>query len=140
MPPFSQPVSQSMPGFGSPSYYGTVYGVPATGLGQTITIGSTTTAPNTAAGSTPYLTNGGPYPSRGKVRIRATGLTGTFLLSSIVAVDSGGVFIQIAGPISGMASVDETIEFNTDAAIASINFNYTISNAVGTVDAEASLV
>lgn len=133
-----------MPGFGSPSYYGKVCGVPASGLGQTITIGNTTTAPAGASPAVPFNTSGGPYPSRGKWRLRATGLTGTLILTSIVAVDSGGVFIQIDGPLSadssGMASWDQSGEFNTDAAIASINFNFTVSNAVGTVDAEVSLV
>jgi len=132
-----------MPGFGSSSYNGSVTGVAATALGQTITIGSTVTNSSSNGVVTPFNTSGGPPPSRGKARIKTSGMTGTFILTSIIVTDSGGVSAQVAGPLaadSSASNVDYTHEFNTDINIVQVFFNYTISTAVGTVDAEVALV
>ena len=140
---FNNRVAQSMPGFGSPSYNGSVTGVAATSLGQTITVGSTVALSSANGTVSPFNTSGGPPPNRGKARIKTTGVTGTFLLTSIIVVDSGGVAAQVYGPFaadSSGANVDLTHEFNTDINIVQVNFNFTISTAVGTVDAEVALV
>ncbi len=140
---FNNRIAQSMPGFGSPSYNGSVQNVPAQSLGQNITIGSTAAFSSLVGAVNPFNTSGGPPPSRGKARIKTTGVTGTFLLSSIFVYDSGGVGVQVAGPYaadSSAANVDITHEFNTDINIVQVEFNFTISTAVGTIDAEVALV
>lgn len=137
---FINKVSQCMPGFGSPSYYGSVVGTAATGSAQTITIASTSTTPST--GGTPFDTTGGPLPTSGKCRIKTLGVTGTFTLTSIVVKDSGGNSWQVAGPIAAATAgnVDEEFDFFTDIPIQQIIASVTISTAVGTIDFETSLV
>jgi hypothetical protein len=142
---FNNRVAQSMPGFGSPSYNGSIQGVAATALGENITIGSTSALSSSTGGGTilPFNTSGGPPPTRGKARIKTTGMTGTFILTSIIVYDSGGVSAQVAGPLaadSSASNVDYTHEFNTDINIVQVEFNFTISTAVGTIDAEVALV
>ena len=50
--PFANPVSECMPGFGSPSFYGAATQTPTTTAALTITIGATATTPST--GGTPF--------------------------------------------------------------------------------------
>lgn len=129
-----------MPGFGSPSCYGSVVGTAATGAAQAIIIPAT--GATTPTGGTAFNTNGGPAPSRGKVRIKTAGVTGTFALG-VITVTDGTVIVEIAGPIAAGAAAtqfDFTFEFNTDLSITSVTFNGTASTAVGTIDVEVSLV
>lgn len=130
-----------MPGFGSPSYYGSIIGTAVTGAAQVLTIPASgaTTPPN---GGTAFNPTGGPAPSRGKVRIRSSGVTGTFAMG-VITVTDGTIIDEIAGPIAAGAAAtqfDMTFEFNTDLSITSVTFNATGSTAVGTVDVEVSLV
>ena len=65
---FNNPVSQTMPGMGSPSCYGYATITP-TVAAKTITIANTSTTPST--GGTPFNADGQPAPSRGKLHVRA---------------------------------------------------------------------
>ena len=44
--PFANPISQAMPGFGSPSYYGAATQTPTTTAAVTLTIANTATTPS----------------------------------------------------------------------------------------------
>lgn len=138
---FINKVSQCMPGYGSPSYYGSVVGTAITGSSQTVTIANTSTTPST--GGTPFNTTGGPPPNGGKVRIKTSGQTGTFTLTSIIVQDSGGNKSQVGGPLAASTSatnVDEVVAFFTDLGITQISVVMAGSTAAGTVDVEVSLV
>jgi hypothetical protein len=142
MPAFLNPVSQSMPGYGAPSYYGVVNSfVLTTASANTITIPAS--GATTPSGGTAFNTSGGPPPSRGKVRIRTSTVGGAVTTSAVVTVTDGTTTLNIGaiGVTAAGVGVDRTIEFNTDLSITSVSVVITIANTgVATADVEASLV
>ena len=78
--PFANPVSQCMPGFGSPSFYGAATQTPTTTAAVTITIGATATTPST--GGTAFNLNGGPAPTSGKWHLRLSAAQGSPTLAA----------------------------------------------------------
>ena len=85
--PFANPVSQCMPGFGSPSYYGSATSGTSNTSAVTIIIGNTATTPST--GGTGFNVSGGPTPTSGKWHLRLVGATSTTALSLAVQVTDG---------------------------------------------------
>ena len=118
--PFANPVSQCMPGFGSPSFYGSATQTPTTTAAVTITIGATATTPST--GGTGFNPNGGPAPSSGKWHLRMTNASsGTTLAAAIQVSDGTNTWTVATIPASAAGSyLDYTGEFKTDLAITSV--------------------
>ena len=140
--PFTHPISQSMPGFGSPSYYGAATQTPTTTAAVTITIANTATTPST--GGTPFNLSGGPAPSSGKWRLRMKGADGTTTLALQVTVTDGTSTVTVATiPASvATADIDYSGEINTDLAITGVAFVVTPGGTSSSIplDAEVSLV
>lgn len=138
--PFINPVSQCMPGFGSPSYYGAATSTATTT--STITIAATSTTPST--GGTPFNNSGGPAPTSGKWHLRVTNATGTSpTLALVVQVTDGTNTWDVASfPSIPATFVDLTGEFKTDVNITAVNFVCTIGGTTPSlpIDAEVSLV
>ena len=138
---FVNPVSQIMPGMGSPSYYG--YGtITPTAAAKTITIANTSTTPST--GGTPFNLSGGPAPTRGKIHVRAYAGTslGTVALTSVTITD-GTTTEYVYPPIAAFAgNIDLVIPFNSDLSITSISVVATFATDVtaATFEVEVSLV
>lgn len=138
---FVNPISQTMPGFGAPSYYG--YGtITPTVAAKTVTIANTTTTPSTAG--TPFNLSGGPPPSRGKIHIRAYAGTssGTVALTSVTITD-GTTTENVYSPIAAVSgNLDIVVDFNSDLAITSISVVVTFATDVtaATFEVEVSLV
>jgi hypothetical protein len=140
--PFANPVSQCMPGFGSPSLYGAATQTPTTTAAVTITIGATATTPS--AGGTPFNLSGGPAPTSGKWHLRMTNATSTTTLALAVQVSDGTNTWTVA-TIPASAAVgylDYTGEFKTDVAITSVVFAGVPGGTSSSIplDAEVSLV
>ena len=140
--PFINPVSQAMPGYGSPSNYGAATQTITTTAGPTtMTIAATTTTPS--AGGTAFNLDGGPPPSRGKFRIRSNTVNGSTTTSVIITCTDGTTTLQI-GAVTAAAGVaiDETREFTTDLSLTSISFAITLGGSTFTAsfDVEVSLV
>jgi hypothetical protein len=140
--PFANPVSQCMPGFGSPSLYGAATQTPTTTAAVTITIGATATTPST--GGTPFNLSGGPAPTSGKWHLRMTNATSTTTLALAVQVSDGTNTWTVA-TIPASAAVgylDYTGEFKTDVAITSVIFAGVPGGTSSSIplDAEVSLV
>ena len=87
--PFANPVSQCMPGFGSPSFYGSASSGTSNTSAVTIIIGTTATTP--ATGGTGFNLSGGPAPTSGKWHLRLVGATSTSVLSLAVQVTDGKI-------------------------------------------------
>lgn len=142
--PFSNPVSQCMPGFGSPSYYGAASSGTSNTSAVTIIIGNTATTPST--GGTAFNLAGGPTPSSGKWHLRLVGATSTSKLSLEVQVTDGNTLWTVAEiPVTATATgnLDYTGEFKTDVAITQVWFLVGLSTGTSTlvpIDAEVSLV
>ena len=141
--PFNNPVSQCMPGFGSPSYYGSATSGTSNTSAVTIIIGNTATTP--ATGGTGFNLSGGPAPTSGKWHLRMVGATGTSVLSLAVQVTDGNNLVTVATiPVAAAGGyVDYTGEFKTDVSITQVWFLLGLSTGVSTlvpVDAEVSLV
>ena len=142
--PFANPVSQCMPGFGSPSYYGSASSGTSNTSAVTIIIGNTATTPVT--GGTGFNVSGGPAPSSGKWHLRLVGATSTTDLSLYVQVTDGNTLWTVATvPVvaSATGNLDYTGEFKTDVAITQVWFVVGLSTGVSTlvpIDAEVSLV
>lgn len=144
--PFQNPVSQCMPGFGSPSFYGAVTQT-ATGTGtDTLVIAAATTTPS--SGGTPFNLSGGPPPSSGKWHFRVVNGTTTATLKLSVQVtdgtnvwEVGSYDDQTAGTLS-TGYLDITGEFKTDVSITAVNFVAVVGGTVTSfpMDAEVSLV
>ena len=142
--PFVNTVAQSMPGFGSPSYYGAAT-IPVTTAGTYLaTISNTTTVPST--GGTPFNLSGGPPPSRGKIRFRLSTINASTVISSVLITVTDGTTIDtidLFGPIAAGLStnIDYTQEFNTDLSItsASVSLVTTTATTASTLDVEISL-
>lgn len=141
--PFVNPVSQTMPGFGSGSFYGSATQTITTTAGlTTLTIANTSTTPST--GGTPFNPGGGPPPSRGKVRIRTNTVNASTTTAITITATDGSSVLQI-GQIPATAAgvaIDETIEFTTDLSITSVSIAVTLGGSTYTasVDWEVSLV
>jgi hypothetical protein len=140
--PFNSPVSQCMPGFGSPSYYGAATQTPTTTAALTININNTATTPST--GGTPFNLSGGPPPSSGKWHLRMTSATSTTTLALEVTVTDGTNTVVVATiPASvATANLDYTGEFKTDLSITGVAFVLTPGGTSTSIpiDAEVSLV
>lgn len=139
--PFQNPVSECMPGFGSPSFYGAATQTPTTTAALTITIGATATTPST--GGTPFNLNGGPAPSSGKWHLRMVNATSTTTLALEVTVTDGTNTWVVATIPASVATgyLDYTGEFKTDVAITSVAFIATPGGTATSIplDAEVSL-
>ena len=139
--PFANPVSECMPGFGSPSFYGAATQTPTTTAALTITIGATATTPST--GGTPFNLNGGPAPSSGKWHLRLVAAQGSPTLALEVTVSDGtNTWVVATIPASAVSDyVDYTGEFKTDVAITSVAFVVTPGGSSNSlpIDAEVSL-
>ena len=140
--PFANSVSQCMPGFGSPSFYGAATQTPTTTAALTITIGATATTPST--GGTPFNLNGGPAPTSGKWHLRMVGAAGTPTLALEITVSDGTNTWVVATIPASVATndVDYTGEFKTDVSITSIAAVVTPGGGGTSIplDFEASLV
>lgn len=141
--PFANPVSQCMPGFGSPSYYGSATSGTSNTSAVTIIIGNTATTPVT--GGTGFNVSGGPTPTSGKWHLRLVGATSTTALSLAVQVTDGNTLTTVATiPVSAATgNIDYTGEFKTDVAITQVWFVVGLStgtSALVPIDAEVSLV
>ena len=140
--PFQNPVSECMPGFGSPSFYGAATQTPTTTAAVTITIGATATTPST--GGTGFNLNGGPAPTSGKWHLRMTNATATATLALQVTVSDGTNTWTVATIPASVATgfLDYTGEFKTDVAITSVAFVTTPGGTATSIplDAEVSLV
>jgi hypothetical protein len=140
--PFANPVSQCMPGFGSPSFYGAATQTPTTTAAVTITIGATATTPST--GGTAFNLNGGPAPTSGKWHLRMVNATSTTTLAAAIEVSDGtNTWIVATIPASiATGYLDYTGEFKTDVSITSVIFALTPGGTSTSIplDAEVSLV
>jgi hypothetical protein len=140
--PFANPVSQCMPGFGSPSFYGAATQTPTTTAALTLTIGATATTPST--GGTPFNLNGGPAPTSGKWHLRMVNATSTTTLALEVTVSDGTNTWVVATIPASVATgyLDYTGEFKTDVSITSVAFVATPGGTATSIplDAEVSLV
>jgi hypothetical protein len=144
--PFNNPVSQCMPGFGSPSCYGSATQT-ATATGTvTITIGQLATTP-TASG-TAFNLSGMPAPTSGKWHLRVVAGTTTATIAVTVQVTDGtntwtvGGFSMGSGYTLTPGYLDHVEEFKTDVSITSVIFIVVIGGTATSVpiDAEVSLV
>lgn len=139
--PFQNSVSQCMPGFGSPSNYGSATQTPTTTAAVTITIGATATTPST--GGTGFNLDGGPPPTCGKWHLRMVNATSTTTLALAVQVTDGTNTWTVATiPASAAASyLDYTGEFKTDVSITAVNFVVTPGGTSTSIplDAEVSM-
>jgi len=141
--PFVNSVSQTMPGFGSPSCNGSATQTITTTAGPTtLTIANTSTTPST--GGTPFNSAGGPAPSRGKVRIRTNTVNASTTTAITVTATDGTTTVQI-GQIPATAAgvaIDQLIDFTTDLAITSVSIAVTlgVSTYTASVDWEVALV
>ena len=140
--PFQNPISQAMPGFGSPSCYGAATQTPtATGL-NSLVIAATTTTPST--GGTPFNSNGGPAPSSGMWHLRVTNATATAIIAFTVTVSDGTNTWTVATQAATAAGsyFDFSDSFKTDVAITSVTFNVTGTGTITSlpIDVEVSLV
>ena len=119
--PFANPISQSMPGYGSPSCYGSVSQALTATANITLTLGATATTPST--GGTAFNANGGPAPTSGKWHVRLKGATSTATLSFAITVSDGTttwtVCTQSVSATSG--NQDYTKDFKNDVGITSIS-------------------
>jgi hypothetical protein len=143
--PFVNTVAQSMPGYGSPSCYGAATIPVTTAAAYTVTIGATSTTPST--GGTPFNANGGPAPTRGKVRFRLSTINASTVVSSVLMTVTDGTTIEaidLFGPVAaGVATnIDYAQDFTTDLNITSISVVATTTTATtsSTLDVEVSLV
>ena len=140
--PFVNPISQCMPGFGSPSFYGAATQTPTTTAAVTITIGATATTPST--GGTPFNLNGGPAPTSGMWHLRMVNATSTTTLAVAVQVSDGTNTWTVATIPASAATgyLDYTGDFKTDIAITSVIFAMTPGGTATSIplDAEVSLV
>jgi hypothetical protein len=140
--PFANSVAQCMPGFGSPSLYGSASSGTSNTVALTIIIGNTATTP--ATGGTGFNLSGGPAPSAGKWRMRMVGATSTATLAAAVQVTDGVNTYTVATiPASAAGgNLDYTGEFKTDLAITQVIFSVTPGGTITLlpIDAEVSLV
>ena len=139
--PFVNPISQCMPGFGSPSYQGSATQTPTVTGAVTITIANTATTPST--GGTPFNVSGGPAPTSGKWHLRMVNATSTTTLALAVQVTDGTNTWTVATiPASAAGGyVDYAGEFKTDVSITAVNFVATVggTSSSAPLDAEVAL-
>ena len=139
--PFANSVSQCMPGFGSPSFYGAATQTPTTTAAVTLTIGATATTPST--GGTPFNLTGSGAPTCGKWHLRMSAAQGSPTLALQVTISDGTNTWTVATvPASAVAAnQDLTGEFKTDVLITSVAFVVTPGGSSNSlpIDAEVSL-
>ncbi len=139
--PFANPVSQCMPGFGSPSYNGAATSGTSNTVALRIIIGNTATTP--ATGGTGFNLDGGPAPTSGKWHLRMVGATSTATLALQVEVTDGtNTWVVATIPASGASGyLDYIGEFKTDVSITQVIFNVTPGGTISLLplDAEVSL-
>jgi len=140
--PFVNPISQEMPGFGSPSCYGAATQTPtATGLNSLVIAAATTTP---SSGGTPFNANGGPAPSSGMWHLRVTNATATATIAFTVTVGDGTNTWTVATQAVTAAGsyFDFSDSFKTDVAITTVTFNVTGGGTITSlpIDVEVSLV
>ena len=121
--PFVNPVSQSMPGFGSASNNGSASATITTATTTTITIAATSTTPST--GGTPFNLDGAPPPSRGKLHLRLLTISATTSITSIQFTVTDGTTTAAVDWIGAIAAgsitdLDYVQEFDTDLQITSV--------------------
>lgn len=140
--PFKNPVAQCMPGFGSPSYQGSVSQALTATANITLTLGATATTPS--SGGTAFNLGGGPAPTSGKWHVRIIGATGTATLAFAITVSDGTTTTTVATQSVSAAtgSQDYTGEFKTDVSITAIAAVIAAGGTItaGSVDFEAALV
>jgi hypothetical protein len=134
-----------MPGFGSPSFYGSATQTPTTTAALTLTIGATATTPST--GGTGFNLSGGPAPTSGKWHLRMTNATTTATLAFSVQVSDGTntwtvASIPAVAAATAAGYLDMTGEFKTDVSITSVIFAVVPGGTATSIplDAEVSLV
>jgi len=139
--PFQNPVSECMPGFGSPSAYGAATQTPTTTAAVTLVIGAAATTPST--GGTPFNLDGAPPPTSGKWHLRMVNATSTTTLALAVQVTDGTNTWTVATIPASVATsyLDYTGEFKTDVNITAVNFVVTPGGTSTSIplDAEVSL-
>jgi hypothetical protein len=140
--PFANPISQAMPGFGSPSCYGAATQTPtATGL-NSLVIAATTTTPST--GGTAFNLNGGPAPTSGYWHLRVVNATATATIAFTVTVSDGtNIWTVFTQPVTAAGSYfDYSDSFKTDCNITTVTFNVTGGGTITSlpIDVEVSLV
>jgi hypothetical protein len=136
MPAFVRSVREVSQGYGSSSNNGSII-TNAVGAGATTMVIPATGA-TTPAGGTAFNVNGGPPPTRGRGRIRATSVVGTSQFS-VTVTDGVTTLIVFASPtFTAATSVDITYEFSTDLGITSTTLTETIGTSA-TIDWEISL-
>ena len=136
MPAFVKSVKEASQGYGSSANNGSIIGN-AVGAGAT-TMTIPATGATTPSGGTAFNTNGGPPPTRGRGRIRATSVVGTSQFS-VTVTDGVSTLIVFASPtFTAATSVDITYEFNTDLSITSTTMTETIGTSA-TIDWEVSM-
>lgn len=134
MPAFIRSVKEASQGYGSSSNNGSII----TDTAGTNTLIIPATGATTPAGGTAFNTNGGPAPTRGRGRIRATTVTGTTQFT-VTVTDGVTTLTVFQTPVFIAAqNVDVTYEFNTDLGITSTSCVATIGTTA-TVDWEVSL-
>jgi hypothetical protein len=143
--PFVNPVSQSMPGFGSPSNNGSASATITTATTTTITIAATSTTPST--GGTGFNLDGAPPPSRGKLHLRMLTISATTAITSIQFTVTDGTTVatvDLVGPFTAaqITDLDYVQEFDTDLQITSVSaIIITTGTAISSVvDFEVSMV
>ena len=140
--PFVNPVSQCMPGFGSPSFYGAATQTPTATGANTLVIANTSTTPS--SGGTPFNNTGAAPPTSGKWHFRVVNATSTATVQLTVQVTDGtNTWNVFQSPTSAAGSYfDWTGEFKTDVSITAVNFVVTGGGTITSlpIDVEVSLV
>lgn len=140
--PFVRSIASTMPGWGSPSCYGSATQTLAATGGATITIGATATTPST--NGTPFNVNGGPAPSGGKLHLRVVNMTTTATVALVFQVSDGTNTWnvgQIAANAAGPGYLDYEVDFQTDISITSVIALVTVAGTATSVpiDFEVSM-
>lgn len=141
MPSFVNPVSQRMPGFGSPSCNGSMVGTTLTASG-TLSITATSTSPTTTG--TAFNASGMPAPNRGILHLRASTLNSVTTQAVSFNVSDGTNTYQVGNipSVTGGTSLDYCVDFSTDLSLTTVAAVVTLSGATisGIYDMEVSLV
>jgi hypothetical protein len=140
--PFANPISQEMPGFGSPSCYGAATQTLTAAGSATLVIANTSTTPST--GGTAFNSNGGPAPTSGFWHLRVSAATVTSTLAFVVQVTDGtNTWTVATQSVTAAGSYfDFSDSFKTDVSITAVNFVVTAGGTATSfpIDVEVSLV
>lgn len=140
MPAFVRSVTESMPGFGSGGYNGSIIGTVQAGAG-TVALTIPASGATTPSGGTAFNSSGMPGPTRGKGRFRVTALGGATTTTITSTVTDGTTTLNVLTTPTSPASalVDWSYEFNTDLSITSVSASVVLATSGGTVDWEISM-